>query len=343
MDVLHLVPSYADRLYSAGHWKACQAVRLSLRDLGLEVASRVFEAEDGRDVLPALDDTVRDIVVEYSRTPELVAAIRRSCPRARIHVRAHNAEAWHHVHRSGGTLRVLARPRVFYGVCRLLERDSRCRRLGHAILSISEWDSRHYWSWLPGRARIVDVPYFSPWPDLRPEVSPWPWAKREAVMLCLPGARDAIGRAAAKGFYDLARGLSSRLAGWRFAISAGVFRSPDDEAPPPGIDHIRDLAEPWDLLCRVKAVAVLTPLGFGAKTTIFDALAAGCHVLVHPKLATHLPPAVAARCIAVEVSDSGEALATTLDSEPAPHDVNARMRGQAADGLRRVLASGERH
>jgi hypothetical protein len=334
MDVLHLTPWFAEHAYAAGHWKACQAVALSLRELRLRTATRVLGPDESNILPPEIDASVRNVVVEYSWFPRIMAAIRRQYPQIRVHVRAHNAEAWHHLHRSGGAL-ALTRPKALYGVWRLLARDSRCRQLGHTVLSISEWDSQHYWSWLPGGAPILDVPYFSPWPYLRPEVTPRPWAEREPLILCLPGARDAIGHEAAIGFYTLARRLSPLMSGWRFAITEGLVGSPQDGAPPSGVETIKNLVEPWDLLCRAKAVAVLTPLGFGAKTTVFDALAAGCHVLVHPKVAARLPQAARRHCIVADLASRADdlTLATEVSSEPVPNDVNSALRAQAARNL----------
>ena len=342
MNVLHLTPTFANR-YGAGHWKACQALDLSLRELGLTTRNSVFNADDGSGwgaLLSGIDDSVRNVIVEYSWTPDLVAAIRLHCPKARIHVRAHNPEAWQHLHRSGGVL-ALARPKTVYGVFRLLTRDSRCRQTSDTVLSISEWDSRHYWSRLPGRAPIVDVPYFSPWPWLRPGVKPRPWRDRENLVLSLPGARDPIGHAAATGFYELARRLSPLLSGWCFGLTAGVFRPPRDAPPPSGITAITDLEEPWDLLCRAKAIAVLTPLGFGAKTTVFDALAAGCHVLVHPKVAARLPSTARRRCIVVDFASACDyvELAEEVRSEALPNEVNSALQAQAADNLRAAMTA----
>jgi hypothetical protein len=333
LDALHLVPAYAERLYGAGHWKACQAMTLSLKDLRRSAVTCIQESEDGSD-LPSFDGFGGDVIVEYSRSPEMVADVRRRWPRARVHVRAINAEAWQHVHRVGGLGPTLRSARTLYAVCRLLERDSRCRRLSATILSISEWDATHYWSWLPGAAPVLDVPYFSPWPDLRPSVQPRPWNERDSSIVCLPGAWDAIGRASAEGFYALARLLSAFLPGWRYRISAGVLEDVRPEVPPPGLELMTDLSEPWDLLCGTKAVAVLTPLGFGAKTTIYDALAAGCRVLVHPALAKRLPDAARRQCIVVDPEHpEAEALADLLRREFPPNDVNTVLRERAAEGL----------
>src|SRR5207302_11091767 len=80
---------------------------------------------------------------------------------------------------------------------------------------------------------------------------------------------------------------------WSFLLtwwSQWHDRVPDVNAP---VEILREVAEPWDLLCQVRALAVLTPIGFGLKTTVVDGLAAGCHVIVHERLAGRLPPGVA--------------------------------------------------
>lgn len=345
VKLVHLVPAYAEHLYGAGHWKACRALGLALTAVEKGVETLILEAADGSDLRHLDDRFDGDVIVEYSRTPELVAEIQRRYPAARVHVRAINAEAWQHAHRLGGVMPTLWSPRAIYGVCRLLERDSRCRRLSRTILSISAWDSQHYWSRLPGRARIVDVPYFSPWPDVRPEVRPLPWGRRESSVICLPGARDGIGQAAARGFYALVRLVSPRLPGWRFRISTGVLKSSEAEPSPDGVEVIADLVEPWDLLCATRVVAVLTPLGFGAKTTIFDALAAGCHVVVHPALAARLPAEARERCIVLDPFRGIESrrLVDVFRAEPTPNDVNGRLRAQATSGIASAIAANEWH
>ena len=66
------------------------------------------------------------------------------------------------------------------------------------------------------------------------------------------------------------------------------------------------MAEPWEWLCNAKAVAVLSPLGYGSKTTATDALAAGCHVLVHPRQHARLPSAERALAMPVDPASADD-------------------------------------
>ena len=104
---------------------------------------------------------------------------------------------------------------------------------------------------------------------------------------------------------------------------------------------MKALDEPWDLLCEVRALAVLTPLGFGFKTTIVDALAAGCHVLVHPVLAKRLPDIVRSACI--EFEPHGDSNATEilkeLDTQPAGTPINAVLQERARDAISSAMFS----
>lgn len=98
----------------------------------------------------------------------------------------------------------------------------------------------------------------------------------------------------------------------------------------------RDCPEPWDLLCRVRAVAVITPFGYGFKTTILDGLAAGCHVIVHPKLAKRLPLQVRQLCLICDPSRDEDILKLTdsLSTPPGNHNINQQLSEMAIDILR---------
>jgi hypothetical protein len=60
------------------------------------------------------------------------------------------------------------------------------------------------------------------------------------------------------------------------------------------IDDIRSF------LPTVRGVCLLSPLGHGFKTTIGDAIAHGCHVLVHPALARRCPAALIPAIVTVD-------------------------------------------
>ncbi|MDH4195928.1 MAG: hypothetical protein OEW05_00815, partial [Candidatus Aminicenantes bacterium] len=286
---------------------------------------------------------VEQVIIEYSRSPDLVAHLRRRFPGLPVHVRAVNAEALQHLHRTAWTdwRPALSPIRAIYRIVRLLRDDVRCRRLSSGVLSISAWDSRHYWARLPGRAPVYDVPYVCPWPGLRPRSRPQPWTERRDAMICLAAARDSIGAGCVRGFCSLAVRLAAAevLPHWRFQVSAGTYSRSQPDRLPEGVEPLSGLREPWDLLCGTRAAAVLTPLGYGAKTTVFDALAARCHVLVHPRLARRLPPEVRACCVEVDPQRPPDlpSLAAILHSEPRPNAVNESLRRMALANLQAAL------
>jgi hypothetical protein len=187
---------------------------------------------------------------------------------------------------------------------------------------------------------LWSFPYFSPWPDLRPAVEPEVWQARRPVVLCLGGDFDPSGLANVANFQRLADRLSTTLAPtWSFDLtwwSKWHDEVPDVHGP---VEILRDVGEPWDLLCEVRGLAVLTPLGFGLKTTVVDGLAAGCRVIVHPQLARHLPSEVADACVLFDPDDDDvEHIINALEIAPDPDDLNDRLRDQAADVLRKTLA-----
>jgi len=230
-------------------------------------------------------------------------------------LRTVNAEAFQHWLRAGKDwTRLRGLPRDVYGFVRLLWRDRRCAHLADALAGISPWDDARYWRCLAGRDKVFSAPYLCPWPVLLPTVLPRPWVEREDRIVCLAGARDVIGRAHLEGFAALAR--RPEWTGWQFSASQGLIGDGHDDLPE-NVERLGCLDEPWSLLCRAKAVAVLSPVGYGFKTTIADALAAGCHVLVHPRQHARLALEDRCRTLACEPNSADlPALAATLAAPP---------------------------
>jgi len=86
---------------------------------------------------------------------------------------------------------------------------------------------------------------------------------------------------------------------------------------PENVERIGFIVEPWVWLCRMQVVAVLSPLGRGCKTTVTDALAAGCHVWVHPRQHARLPAAERERTIPVD-PDSENDVRRAVDQSQQP-------------------------
>jgi hypothetical protein len=339
--IIHAVPGFiAPSEYGAGNWKAVEATAIALERAGLTVRRVTFDESDPSTLLEHIPDDARHILIEYSAFPWLIEQLRRAYPHVGVHVRTHNAEPLQHLSRArSGGLRTFTHAPVWRRSARLLLNDLRCRHYADNLFGISEWDDSHYWRLLPGRAALWSFPYFSPWPYLRPDVEPEPWAARKPVIMCLGGNFDPSGMANVANFQQLADRLTMAMnPKWSFHLtwwSKWHDRVPEVHG---AVEILRDVSEPWDLLCEVRGLAVLTPLGFGLKTTVVDGLAAGCRVIVHTELARHLPSEVAAACVLFDPAERDlEHIVSALMVAPEREDLNERLRDQAVDVLRGTL------
>jgi hypothetical protein len=341
--VVHLIERSVRGERCSGNWKDITSFNSTLREICL-FREVIFEHSLSPSFLrECKHGQVTHVIVAYSKYPEVLAQIRKAAPATRLFVRAHNAEALQHWHRAEMSLSpTYGNLRSAYGILRLLWRDTLNKRISDGILGISEWDNTAYWNRLPGRAKVYDVPYVSPWPgQFVQQQEHRAWLDRENVILCMPGGRDPIGRTMLNGFAQLASRLqrAHEFKSWRYWVSPGVQSKPHDKSHLEVLELLSALDEPWNVLCSIKAVAVLTPLGFGFKTTIADALAAGCHVLVHPKLAQRLRPEVRSKCIVCDpenLSGTG-ALHARLSKDPGPSDVNEALKRRARRQLMGAL------
>ena len=337
---VHAVPDYINaKEYGAGNWKAVEANRIALADAGIRARTVAFPSENPQALLSHLTSETRHLLLEYSLWPELQAEVRRRYPHLNVHVRTHNAEAYHYLHRNTRRRLDYLQPRLWRKFAELATRDCRSRRNAHSLLGISAWDNAHYWRWLPGSAPIEYLPYFSPWPAVRPQVEPRAWSERRPVIVSMGGNFDPSGLVNVNNFNVLSRSLPAiSKENWRFQLtwwSQWHQKVPSVNA---NVEILRQCDEPWDLLCEARALAVLTHLGFGFKTTILDGLAAGCHVIVDPKLAHRLPSAVAKLCLVCDPSDDGQLaqLECALSTPPVRHEINQQLRDRAITMLRAI-------
>lgn len=334
-----VIPGAREGERGAGQWKDLQGIRVVLGQLGLAWKEFRFNERNLDELIAQIGAGEATVIWYYTFWPEQMEALKARCPQVRIVLRTVNAEAFQHWLRAKKDWRkIRGLPRDLYGFFRLLGRDRRCCRAADALAGISPWDDAHYWERLAGRGKTKFVPYVSPWPFLLPEVKPVPWAERENILACLAGTRDAIGRGHVAGFAALVR--RSELSGWHFVSSDGFGDASRDDFPA-GIERIGRIEEPWAWLCKVKAVAVLSPLGYGYKTTVTDALAAGCHVLVHPRQHARLSREEQARTIscAPNVPDIiGLARRLAAPPDPAAGDAQSGQRQRSICAWKEVLA-----
>lgn len=234
-------------------------------------------------------------LVEFSLYPRIVRRLKQRAPHACVAVRAINLEPLQHFDDYGwwpprGPLWTL------YGMARLLAMDVAVKRTADVILSINDWENRVYWQRLPGRARLEWLPYRCP-DHLLPS-RPLPYEQRR-VIACLPTSQknrkswDLVVR-----FLHLATEMKRRGCREDFVVTGNLH----DWGLPrcPAVTFSGFIEDQAAFLGACKAVAVLSPLGYGIKTTIVDGLAAGAHVLVHPALARRNPDAVRPALLSVD-------------------------------------------
>lgn len=342
LKVTRIAPVDVLKRYAAGNWKDIKALDELIRESGAELVPIEFDEQRRQETFEQVPAGCSDIILHYSFWPELLPVLRARFPSVRIHTRVHNAEAFQHFHRSApGWLPTKANARGWYGCFNLWRRDSQCKQGSDSLLCISEWDRRNYFRFMPGPAALVDVPYHCPWPTLRPSVRARAWSDRDDIVICLAGGNDRIGRSQRENFARFVSEIRRRKSqsAWRFQMSSGVFPSTETPGELDGIESLTDLSEPWDVLCRVKIVALLTPLGFGSKTTIVDALAAGCNVIADTVLMERLPREVRRHCLAVDMNkpQSFPEILLKAREEPPSRSLNENIRKAAAAGLNLAL------
>jgi len=258
-------------------------------------------------------ESLEAALVEYSYYSKIVKRLKQKAPNVRVAVRAINLEPLQHFDNTGWRCR-RGPIWVLYGMARLLCHDVTVKRYADVILSINEWENRVYWNRLPGRARIEWLPYRCP-DHLVPE-NPLPYAERN-IIACLPTSQknrkswDLVTR-----FQVFATAMKRAGSQDQFVITGNLrdWNLPDCPAAEQ-IGLVEDLA---GFMGSCKAVALLSPLGYGFKTTIADALAAGAQVVAHPGLIRRCPDAIRPYLIAQESDNlvSVEHFMHQLETEP---------------------------
>lgn len=337
LTLLHIIPDHVFLNTSQGSYKDVSA-RVAQFETAHTEYMQVRVGSDSPDYV--IEEAVRlrpsRIFIEYSYFPRILEALRRLYPKATIAVRAHNIEPLQNIS-DRGISRFQQLPQTLYGSLRLLGADILVRRYADAVYAISDWEIDNYWKRIPGRAGLHWLPYCTP-RSLVPER----FDERRDLILCLPNSsvnrktHDLVSRFCT--FAELASHLRSDL---KCAITQSPSKwglaCPDEVAVLGFQENLKAL------MPKVLAVAVLSPRGFGFKTTIMDAIAAGAWVLTAPKLLRRIPSRVKPCCIAVDPLDStGVGLALQKISTSSPDaSLNDDLRREAMGLLQRHFLNGE--
>ncbi len=289
------------------------------------------------------------ILIEKANYGELFRKLRRGAPGAKIIFRAHNAETLHRL----DYVRVCLAPPLNRSVAEVMEhvrnvavygaRDLSVARHADHVVSISQWDTDHYWRYLASKSTATTVPFFLPHqyvdearPDLRKE--------RECIVLgsSQPGPLIEHG---VNRFVRLLRQMNvarAESAGWRFIVSGkGTRRMPRAaELKALGIRR-RNVESPYELFLPARATLIASDLGRGFKTKILEAIACRAFVICPPSLYRRLPQELLPYCIRFDPRTPGallEALGRTEIGFPpgAPNDL---LRQAAYREMDRVLGT----
>jgi hypothetical protein len=278
--------------------------------------------------------------VELSVYPHSLRAMRRRNPALRILNRSINAEFYHHLHGALARARELrdpAWPRGLVEAVRRLRMDIRSLRWADVVLSITQWETDHYWRYLGPRSKVRTLPYYLPGGYAG---APLRASGRQNRCCCMTSCtRNTLPYliGALRSFVRCVEGLGGRCAEWEFAITGEIADGTCEL--PRRVRHVGLLDNPLDLLSQSRAMAVLSDCGFGFKTKILDAIVCGCYVLLPRKLFERLPPVLHPFCIVVDPQDAGSfARALELCQRPFPaQDPNRWLRDEAFRVLNEVI------
>src|SRR3546814_5311820 len=97
-----------------------------------------------------------------------------------------------------------------------LSDELRCARLADVVVSISDWEARHYWPLLAGSRRTVTAPYFVPAEIDRTAAPAGPPGGRAHRVVALSSADPGpLVLHALETFKTLVAATAERLPGWR--------------------------------------------------------------------------------------------------------------------------------
>ena len=296
--VVHLIPSGVfENTYHGSYKDVISRVRWFERS-GCDYRQFIVNADE----LTRLQDHWSEwdqasFLIEYSYFPKIIRELRKRQAGSLIAVRSHNIEPMQHLHNHGWYAK-RGPAWVGYGMARLFWGDLIVKQHADVIYCISDWEKAKYWRRLPGRARVEWLPYFCP--EHLIAKNPQPSAVRK-VIACMPTSvksRKSFDLVATFiRFAETAKRLSS---GYEFVITGNLQTWPAPESNAVRYTGmINDLA---DFLGSVRAVCILSDLGYGFKTTIADAMANDVEVLVHERLKSRFSCMLGDRLVEVDSS-----------------------------------------
>ena len=164
------------------------------------------------------------------------------------------------------------------------------RHVDH-VLSISQWDTNHYWRNLMSKSRATTVPFFLPRQYLEEAQATLP-KKKQCIVLgsSQPGPLIEHGVNAFFRLLSQTGAAPYESAGWRFIVSGKRTRRMPKAADFKALGIRRlNVESPSELLRSARATLIASDLGRGFKTKILEAIACEAFVICTPGLYRRLP------------------------------------------------------
>lgn len=276
--------------------------------------------------------------------------LKKTYPHLKLVTRPNNAEfyhQWHHLlstilnRRGNLVIKILKALKSFpshlknvrYGFYRL-KLDFLFTKKADHVLSICPWEKNHYWKYFIPQKRLSYVPYFLPRQYLSSEST---FIKKQKIVCLTATWNSPYAIDAAKRFISFVESIGDRHEAWEF-ILAGYF--PEGFLPfPKRLTYLGVIDDPLTLLREAKALASLSPFGFGFKTKLLDAILCQNYIWVHRKLYTRLEPELKRYAIVVKPNSNDSLERAIVETEkPFPDgDLNQKLKMKSFLVLDRVL------
>ena len=291
--------------------------------------------------------SVDAVVMEHPRYPRAMGWLREEHPRIRLMIRGHNAEAIHQVHTayafltsglSGWKWRFKRARMTLKNLWDRLRFDFSSAHMADYVLSISDWEARHYWPFVTRGEKVLIVPYFVP--ESYVFAPPEDLQKINRCVCAMSADWTPLAHHAAKVLVELIKQTTpEQVKPWKFAITGDLGKHRDSYKPLKSggrIDIAGNVDNPFEFMTRSRAMAHLSNLGMGFKTKLLDFVSGGGWLLVPKKLYERQPEEIRPFCIVVDPltpEQLVEALKKARDPWPDNSRVNDRLRERAFAAL----------
>ena len=296
-----------------------------------------------RATLDALADRALDhyatVIFEHSLFPRSIQYLKKNNARLNVLFRGHNAEFYHRLHYALGAVKYTSLGEALKWLKESLTKyreDSLCARHADYVLSISAWETAHYWPRFTASHTIINAPFYLTdfyLDEIRRKKRP-----KTNRCVCLmstfigPFLYDALHH-----YQKIVGAIRDRLPDWDFATTGAIpkkWRKRQKQ-----MNYVGLVESPLDILSESRAMCILSDLGYGFKTKIIEAIMCGCYVIVPEKLYGRLPQEVRPFCKVVNLKDPTTFIAALNEThQPFPDfDPNAMLKKTAIANYASVI------